>query len=204
MQSIERLYRIEGFVDLWVDACLRNDDGQLVFISFYGRDTSVMQFISALELGHKEGGVRRFNLVDSAGGRQMVDVGSVDRLGKHSGRLPRQNIFGPLSQMWLYDKALQQLDRANRIGWIVSLAGDDQADTLETKTWSLVKTLSPVPLLDHWRGHLLAWCRERQAITDLGNDRYPPLGDIRAVRVSLTDHFLKHISTCVRTRELML
>ena len=61
------LYRIEGYADLWVDACLRNDEGELMFLSFYGRDASAMQFIAAAELGSQaEAGISRFALVEPA------------------------------------------------------------------------------------------------------------------------------------------
>lgn len=202
MKPSDRLHRIEGFVDLWVDACLRSDDGQLVFLSFYGRDSSVMQFISALELGSKEGGVRRFNLADAAGGRQLVEVGAIERLAKHSGRLPRQNIFGPLTQMWIYDRALQELDKANRIGWVVSHEGD--STDIDAKAWELVKTLSPVALQDHWRGLLMQWCHERKAVMPIGTGPYRRIGPVQAVRVSITDHFVRFVSQSVRERTLTL
>lgn len=165
-----RLHRIEGFADLWVDACLRSDEGDLVFLSFYGRDASAMQFISALELGRSDGGITNFNLVDNAGHRQLVHAGPVERLGKHSGRLPRQNAFGPLSHLWIYDKRLQETDKVNRIAWIV----DQELDggSIEQRAWDMVKSLCPVALLDTWKATLMAWCHDQCAISELGMGRY--------------------------------
>ena len=42
-----RLLRIEGFADLWADACLQNDEGDLAFLSFYGRDASAIALPSS-------------------------------------------------------------------------------------------------------------------------------------------------------------
>ena len=196
-----RLHRIEGFADLWVDACLRSDEGELVFLSFYGRDASAMQFISALELGRSDGGITSFNLVDAAGQRQLVHAGPVERLGKHSGRLPRQNAFGPLSHLWIYDKRLQEIDKVNRIAWIVDQELDGGA--IEQRAWDMVKSLCPVALLDTWKPTLMAWCHAQGAISELGMGRYPRIGTVRAVRVSITDHFLRFVSQSVRERVLL-
>ncbi|ATH15497.1 hypothetical protein CHL79_25270 [Delftia acidovorans] len=193
------LYRIEGYADLWVDACLRNDEGELMFLSFYGRDASAMQFIAAAELGGQaDAGISRFSLVGAGGQRQLVDLGSTDRLAKFSGRLPRQNLFGPLSHLWLYDKRLRALDKANRIGWVLATTGD-----IEARVWSLVKELAPIALLDAWQQPLLAWCQEKGAVHELGQGLYPCIGDLRALRVSITDHFIRHVSAGVRERQLV-
>lgn len=196
-----RLHRIEGFADLWVDACLRSEEGDLVFLSFYGRDASAMQFISALELGRSDGGITSFNLVDAAGQRQLVHAGPVERLGKHSGRLPRQNAFGPLSHLWIYDKRLQETDKVNRIAWIVDQEMD--VGSIELRAWDMVKSLCPVALLDAWKPTVMAWCHAQGAISELGMGRYPRIGTVRAVRVSITDHFLRFVSQSVRERVLL-
>ncbi len=169
------------------------------FLSLYGRDGAVMQFVAAIELGNKAGGIRSFNLVNRDGERHPVYVGNSEQLGKHAGRLPRQNLFGPLSQMWIYDSALQQLDRANRIGWVVHRASaSKEDDMLSNKAWQMIQRLSPVALRDHWRGHLVEWCLQKQAIESLGDGRYPVIGDVRAMRVSISDYFVKFVSDGVR------
>lgn len=207
MKQAPRLYRIEGFADLWADACLRSDEGQLRFLSFYGRDSSIMQFISAMELGAKAAeGIQRFHLVQGAS-RHLVEVGSVEGMGKFSTRLPRQNLFGPVSQMWIYDKSLQEIDKANRIGWVIHHEQQSHradADRLDAQVWELVKNLSPVALLDHWREPLIEWCLDRKAVQEIGSDLYPRLGPIRGVRVSLSDYFLEHVSHCVRQGAITL
>lgn len=205
MTEFNRLYRIEGFTDLWVDACLRSDEGQFKFLSLYGRDGSIMQFISALELGPKEGGVQHIVLVGFDGSRHRAEAPSTDRLGKFSTRLPKQNLFGPVNQMWIYDTSLQIIDKANRIGWVVhheSAADNVDFNALENQAWELIKSLSPVALLDHWRKPLMQWCQDRKAVQEMGSELYPRIGPIRGVRVSLSDHFLTFISESVRNRVL--
>lgn len=205
------MYQIEEFPEVWADACIRESDGRFLFLSVYGRDGSLMQFMAAMQLGSKEGGVQRFHLVDEDGTRHMTEVGGTDRLAKHTGRLPRQNLFGPLSQMWVFDKNLQTPDRVNRIGWALhslspttALPGHAGQQDLQERAWQLIKSLSPVALLDHWRGEILAWCRDKQAVQTMGSDVYPVLGPVHAMRVSLTEHFLHFISDSVRAGRLRL
>ena len=111
------LYQIEEFSDIWADACLRDSEGRLMFLSVYGRDGVLMQMLAAFELGASQRGVNQIHLVGRDGERHRVDVGDVKRLDKHAGKLPRQNLFGPLNQMWLFDRGMRSPDRANRIGW---------------------------------------------------------------------------------------
>lgn len=205
------MYQIEEFPEVWADACIRDAEGRFLFLSMYGRDGSLMQFMAAMQLGTKEGGVQRFHLVGAGGERHQAEVGGADRLSKHSARLPKQNLFGPLSQMWIYDKSLQTPDRVNRIGWALhrqlpEAAADMQiaGDQLRERAWQLIKNLSPVALQDHWREEILSWCTEKAATQTMGSDLYPVLGQVHAMRVSLTDHFLTFISDGVRAGRLRL
>ena len=206
------MYQIEEFPEVWADACIRDAEGRFLFLSMYGRDGSLMQFMAAMQLGAKEGGVQRFHLIGEGGARHQVEVGGADRLSKQAARLPKQNLFGPLSQMWVFDKSLQEPDRVNRIGWAlhrhvaVAAAADLQPadEQLRERAWQLIKSLSPVALQDHWREEILSWCTEKAATQTMGSDLYPVLGQVHAMRVSLTDHFLTFISDGVRAGRLRL
>lgn len=219
------MFQVEEYPELWADACLRDSEGRFLFLSLYGRDGALMQFMSALYLGSKAAqGCTRFHLVehgpvepgtDSYGGyvrkrRHLVEVGGADRLEKHSGRLPKGNIFGPVSQMWLFDKALQKPDRENRIGWALQRLGETTEEGKESlakmkeRTWALIQKLSPVALLDHWREPVMAWCLEKGALQPCSSAMYPRLGLVEGARVSITDHFVQFISDSVRQGTLRL
>ena len=199
---MKTLYRLQEFPDIWADACLRDSSGRLIFLSVYGRDGVLMQMLSAIELGRSsERGVDRINLLDPDGQRHRADVGDAKRLAKHSGKLPKQNLFGSLNQMWLYDRCLQTPDRANRIGWVLhSLAdaGSDDGDTVfQERIWRLINLLSPVALQDHWRELVVAWLVSKSALEPMDSALYPALGRVRATRVSLSDQFTDFISQSV-------
>jgi hypothetical protein len=207
------VYKVEEFGDVFADACLRDAAGRFVFLSVFGRDTALQQFMAAMELPQSEQGITCFHLLDSDQ-RHAVDVGGTNRLTKFTGHLPRQGIFGPLSHVWIYDKQLSQPDFANRIGWalhhgsaVENRSAKDAALArhvyLADRVWMLLKRLSPVPLLDHWRTPVMDWGWSTGVITRL-DDPYPPLGPLAGARVSLGEGYLPHISDLVQRGVLTL
>ena len=125
------MYKLLEVSDIFADACVRDDGGNLLFASLYGRDGALLQLMSAFSLKRDAGGLDGFTLVDDAGERHVVSVPDVDRLDKLSGRLPKANLFGNLAHTWLYDKRLVKRDYVNRIAWVID-------ETSETKEfWKL-------------------------------------------------------------------
>lgn len=207
------LYRIEELSDVYVDACIRDHDGDLLFMSAYGRDGMLMHLLSAFTLGNSEHGLRDFHLVDTQGERHLVSVGDASHLDKHSGRLPKQNLFGPISQMWIFKKILNSPDMANRISWVldyqetsapVARVDGDAGTDFDTRCWNTLQHLSPIPLLDPWRERIMAWCWEKGVMMGFNAGAFPTLGTVSAVRVSLGQHFVTAVSEMVKAKQLTL
>jgi hypothetical protein len=198
------VFAIKEISDLFVDACVQDSEGRLVFLSVYGRDTALNQFYAAMQLGSNEGGLRSFRI--QAEPVQQVAVGDVDQLDKHHGRLPA-TLFGNLTQAFVYQKRVCSIDKSNGVAILlypVSEARMLLADRLQVdqQLWSLVKQLSPVALLDHWRGALFAECPGLSQ--SLGEGIYLPIGDISAWRVQLPTTFTETVSRLIRTGYLTL
>ena len=197
-------FKVQQFPEIWVDACLRDGEGRFLFLSLFGRDNAVLQFIAAMELPRVEQGIDRFVLVDAGGREHPVDVGGTDRLAKHTGRLPKNNIFGPVSHVWLYDASLTSPDRVNRHGWVLRHSADTaEADAstphLLDRAWGMMQSLSPVPLLDMWRGPLMQLATDTGMVRLLDDPLFPPLGPVEGARVSLGQQFLPKLSELVAT-----
>lgn len=195
-------FKVQQFPEIWVDACLRDSEGRFLFLSLFGRDNAVLQFMAAMELPRAEQGIDRFVLVDVAGREHPVDVGGADRLAKHTGRLPKNNIFGPVSHVWLYDASLTSPDRVNRHGWVLrhsadSVDADASTAHLLDRAWEMMQSLSPVPLLDAWRGPLMQLAADTGMVRLLDDPLFPPLGPIEGARVSLGQQFLPRLSEIV-------
>ena len=200
------LFKFKELSDLYADACVRDETGRLMFLSLYGRDTAIQQLLAAFTIKVTEGGLDAFHLQHPAGESQLVHVGDADRLEKFTGKLPRDNLFGNLVHLWLYDPALVRPDRSNRVAWVLVDGVDDSPDQTETiwaRVWGLYKLLSRVPLLDTWKQAVLSRTGD-DVVTLMGETPYPPLGRIAAARISLPDHFPEIVSGMVKAGDLAL
>ena len=74
------LYRIDECPDVMADACVGDDQGNLIFLSIWARDTAVQQFLARLTLGRDEQGLDQFHVITDQGGSVPVFIGNVDRL----------------------------------------------------------------------------------------------------------------------------
>lgn len=199
------MYQLVEVADIFADACVRDDNGNLLFASLYGRDGALLQLLSAFSLNRDAGGLNGFTLVDEAGDRHVVNVPDVGHLDKLSGRLPKANLFGNLAHTWLYDKRLVKRDYVNRVAWVIDEAPDSSVEAVmqhvHEQAWLVMKDLSPIPLLDHWKSKVLEMTAD-MAIHVLNQSSYPPVGRVTGFRVELKESFVSIISGAVRDEKL--
>ena len=158
------LYRIDECPDVMADACVGDDQGNLIFLSIWARDTAVQQFLARLTLGHDEQGLDQFHVITDEGGSVPVLVGSVDRLEKRMTRAYRRTLFGSLSNVWLFDRCCIKPDKANASA--LALLPKGSVHRLD-RLWTLVRETCPLPLLDHWRETVLELLQTREMLTRL-------------------------------------
>lgn len=51
------------WADLYVDACVCDEQRNLVFLSAWGRDTVTQEFLATLTLGREENGIDHFHII---------------------------------------------------------------------------------------------------------------------------------------------
>ncbi|APA89001.1 hypothetical protein BJG93_27445 [Paraburkholderia sprentiae WSM5005] len=200
-------YPIKELQDIFIDACVRAPDGELAFVSVFGRDGAVQQLYASLHLGVQEGGIRQITLLDPDSSQPIVTVpiGDPRRLDKYSGRLPKDNLFGNLVHTWIYDESLLTPSKATGSAWLLvdrETHTHDEA-SLEARVWSLIEQLSPIPLLPHWRSLVLA-SLGAQMVSRLDETPYSPVGRIHAFRIALPGSFTEAISSLVRSGALAI
>jgi hypothetical protein len=199
---------IKELQDLFVDACVRDPDGHLMFLSVYGRDGSIQQLMAAIHLGGAEGGLRSITLVDPSTRRDLlpVSIGDRDRLTRFTGRLPKENLFGNLTQAWIYDPEIMQPSRGTGTGWIlIDERSEPDAVTAAAqreRIWQMYQQLSTVPLPDHWRDTILD--ATPGYVFDLSAPPLPIFGRVRAWKIAIHEEFPALVSQLVSRRELML
>jgi len=162
--SFKTSYRIDECPDLMADGCVGDENGNLVFLSIWARDTAVQEFLARLTLGRDEQGLEQFHLITEQGGSVPVFVGNVDNLEKRITRAYRRTLFGSLINLWLFDRRAVKPDKANASA--LALLPRDSAHRLD-RLWLLVRDTCPLPLLDHWRDIVLELLQARSMLTRL-------------------------------------
>jgi len=155
-----KLLKISAINDVFVDAYLVDDANHLLFLSIWGRDTALQEFIARLSLPVNENGIRDFNVIGDAHER-YVQIPNVDTLDKTTTKTSANTIFGQLTQLWVYSKQAVHPDMVNRRAMMLFRESDNP------DPWPVVKTVCHLPLLDHWRESFLDCCRKRQWLRKL-------------------------------------
>jgi hypothetical protein len=147
-------------------------------------------------------------LVDPSTRRDLlpVAIGDRDRLTKYTGRLPRENLFGNLTQAWIYDPEIMKPSKGTGTGWILvnraAGAGDIDASERRQRIWQMYQQLSKVPLLEHWQDAVLD--ATPHYVADLSQPPFPTFGRVMAWKVTIGDDFSSLISSLVSRRVLQL
>jgi len=227
MAASSPLWGIREFSDVFLDALVRNEAGQLMFASLYGRDTAIQQLLAAFSLPVSSGGVDRITLKqveapprlgDGVAGvvplhpeapagddpRGVAFIGDASRLTKLAGKLPRRSLFGPVSHVFIYDPQVIEPDTANGRAWVLTLGNEGQ-DHLQS-VWSMIQRISPVPLGDGWMSPVLEQLGD-SIVTELSPQNlarvtWPTLGPVQASLIDLGEHFAQAISDLVKRRVL--
>src|SRR3546814_11896255 len=74
--SSTTLYRIDECSDVMADACVGDDQGNLIFLSIWARDTAIQQFLARLTLGRDAQDLARFHVTPDPGGLVPVFLGT--------------------------------------------------------------------------------------------------------------------------------
>lgn len=158
------LYRIDECSDLMADACLCDEQRNLIFLSLWGRDTAVQEFLARLTLGQKEQGLDQFHLVTEQDLELPVFVPNADVLEKRTTRAFRRTLFGSMIHLWIFDRRCVKPDKANASA--LAILPKEVSDPVP-RLWTLVQETCPLPLLDHWRDTVLNLLRSQHMLSTL-------------------------------------
>lgn len=165
------------------DGLLVDENKKLLFMSAWGRDTAIAEWLAKLTLPGHENGVREF-VASNQEHRQYVSVPK--ELDKRQARMPG-SVFGDLIQLFLFDPSLIKPDRVKRQAWLLYRPEDMNAG-LRPDIWPLVRETCHVPLQDHWRAPVLRQFDERGWLSQL--DGY----NVHAIGVDLGSD---EVETCI-------
>ncbi|MDF3866225.1 MULTISPECIES: hypothetical protein [Pseudomonas] len=175
MPSPTQLFQIEELPDLYVDACVCDEQRNLVFLSAWGRDTVLQEFLARLTLGREENGIDQFHVI--VDGRRLPVFPDQDLLEKRTTRQFRGTLFGSLLHLWLFDRRASAPDQANHFAFALLERDEDPHHRL----WPLVMETCPLPLLPHWREPVMGVLIQHQMLTALPG----AIGNVCAWRLAL-------------------
>ena len=204
----QALMQIDAIPDLYADAALVDAYDKLLFLSLWGRDTALQEFLAGISLANEEGGINSFFLTTGKREngeplRKLVQIGESKRLNHHSGRMPASNVFGgDMAHLWVFDRLVTDPDLANRRTIAISRAVDTASVSTvsQSRIWQLTKAICHLPLLDHWAETIVKRFYEREWIKDFNG-----IGVNGAlIDLSLSEEVEDEISTLIRDGVLCL
>ena len=172
--SDTHLMQLDEAPELFADAVLVDAYDKLLFISLWGRDTAIQEFLTRITLSQNDDGLQSFCLAVDANGesrRKRILIGETKRLDHYSGRMPSQNVFGDMAHLWLFDRLVAEPDLSNRR--TIALFRESKSQTNEVshnarhRIWQVAKSLCHLPLLDHWAPTVINTFYQRDWIKDL-------------------------------------
>lgn len=175
MPNPTQLFQLEECPDLYVDACACDEQRNLVFLSAWGRDTALQEFLARLTLGSSENGLNQFHLV--VDGRSLPVFPNIDMLEKRTTRQLRGTLFGSLVHLWLFDRRCVQPDRANHFAYALL----ESRQSTHQRLWPLIIDTCPLPLLPHWQAPVMDVLTQNDMLQSLPGT----LGAFTAWRLSL-------------------
>lgn len=184
------IYTIAECPALTSDACVCDEGGTLVFLSVWGRDTAIQEFLARLTLKPGEDrSLRALRLFDQASNGFPVSFGSIEMLEKRMTRTFRRTLFGSIGHLWLFDKRCRFPDIANATALTVI---PKQAPDRVERLWRATLATCPLPLLDHWRECVLSLLTSKGMLSPLPLTRGPLEGyrlalDVPALTDALSD-----------------
>ncbi len=158
---MKNLFKLSVIADVYADAFLTDDSNTLLFLSIWGRDTALQEFLARLQLSSSNNGIRDFHIVGN-GMDQYVRVPNVDELDKTTSKTSRDTIYGELTQLWIFDKLAVKPDLTNHRALMLY-----SVDDLKPDPWPIIKTVCPLPLLDSWRKTIIDVFTQHQWINEL-------------------------------------
>jgi hypothetical protein len=181
---------------VFCDGFVANDTG-ILFASFWGRNTSLQQFLARMELPIHEDGINELTFEVSKETSQTFFLQSVKNMQKLSGRVPNTIYDKDLSHVFIYDKSTVKIDYSVYRATILYF---DNTQIDNQTIWKLLKELSPIPLLDTWMTQIINVCYQDGYINNVDG-----FGGVSALIVNLHDtDFERSISKMIKDQTLLV
>lgn len=203
------LYGVDDF-PIYVDACVRDEESNLLFASFYGRDTAIKELMAKLAIESGELSLKSLTLRCLSGKRQgqtvSVYIRDSSSLQKITGRLPK-GLFGEMTHLQVFHPSIQA-NKGAKVAWLLENANPSSitAEHMRKRVWQAVCEMAPIPMFEHWCEPVLESIWDDSVFEmgkkierdDIGPRFSEPIGNMTAYRVVLRDDFPNRVSKLIR------
>lgn len=210
------MFQIDKCADVYVDACVRNEASQLMFLSVFGRDTATKELMARIQIAKGTEGLSTLDLIghgEHQGQRHTVFVGDARNLEKVTGRMPK-GLYGELTHLWIFQPEVRAPDKGALQAWLIERREPSVSTSqyMRERVWLAVCEMANVPLLAHWREPVLQEIWDdmvfEMGVNTQDKDRIArfsaPLGPVVAYRVALSANFPDRVSKLIRSGKLKL
>lgn len=168
------------------------------FMSIYGRDTSIKQFMARMELQNEANGITTLNFdlnARNVSHSMAFSTNNIKNLTKVSTKV-KNTIYGnDLSHVFIFDKATTTINRSEHRAIILH---KEQHGLNQKQLWTSIKNLSLVPLLDEWRESILSICVDNDFLyTVKGYNMYMTI-------IKLEESFEQAVSNLLKNDQLKI
>lgn len=150
----------DAMAGLWIDALVRDDKEQLIFMSVWGSETAIQNFRARFSVPVSDGGLRRFR-IDTGPHHwvgETVRVDQPERYEQLTGRPSGQSRFLHLTHLWMFSHLALKPDCANYTALLLKHPAETP-EAWKARLWQMVQTVCPVPLHPSWCGVITPFTR---------------------------------------------
>lgn len=181
---------------VFCDGFVANDTG-ILFASFWGRNTTLQQFLARMELPAYEGGINELTFEISQDSAPTFFLQEVKNMQKLSGRITNTIYGKDLSQVFVYDRSTLEIERGICKATVLYF---NHATIDNLAIWHFIKELSPIPLLDSWMVQIINLCQQDGYLVKVDG-----FGGVSALIVNLDEvDFEWSVSKMVKDQTLLV
>lgn len=166
--------------DLKCDSCITNNNSELIFLSVWGRNTAMQELVAKLTIGE----TTKHGLANIKLNHYKVFLAQETDYCKRTLKVTTSSL-GQLIHTFIFDKRIIEPNRDSNS--MISIYKVNDIST--NRYFEAIKTLSSVPILEHWADEIVSIARQNQMI----NEHKSIVGDIVATTISINDKKLTNI-----------
>lgn len=164
---------LQDIPDLKCDSCITNDK-ELIFMSLWGRETSMQELLAKLTIGEKN----KLGLTNIKFDGHQVVLSNEQQYTKRI--LKVRTIFGTLIHTFIFDMRIIEPDRDSN-SMICLYAKEIMPNERFERYFHAIKTLTSVPILEHWADKVVDIAKQ------MIHEHKPIVGNISATTITVND-----------------